>query len=79
MKKLDVKNHVLIPKHAKVSEKERTELLHKYNIAPEQLPVILKNDAALIGLNVKPGDIIKIERNSATAGLSAFYRVVING
>lgn len=79
MKKLEIKNHVLMPKHSKLSEKERQELLKKYNISQEQLPAILKADPALLGINAKPGDIIKIERQSPTAGTSLFYRAVKNG
>ncbi len=78
-KKLDIKSHALIPKHSKLGEKEKTELLKKYNITIEQLPSILKTDAAIISLNAKPDDVIKIERNSPTAGTAVFYRVVING
>ncbi len=78
-KKIDIKNHVLIPKQSKLSEKEKQELLKKYNISTEQLPAILKTDAAIASLNAKEGDVVKIERNSQTAGTAVFYRVVTNG
>ena len=68
--------HELIPEHAKISDKEKKELLDKYHISENELPVILSKDAAIAHLDVKPGDIIKVTRNSATAGESIFYRVV---
>lgn len=74
----DAPNHVLIPKHTKITKKEAQELLRKYNITQNQLPKISKNDAAIKHLEVEPGDIIKIERESPTSGKTVFYRVVIN-
>ncbi len=71
--------HVLIPKHTKLSEKEKEELFNKYNISIRELPKILTSDPAIRHLDAKENDIIKIERNSITAGSSVFYRGVING
>ena len=59
--------HTLVPKHTHLNEKERDELLAKYNINLSQLPGILKNDPAIKHLGLKTGDIIKIERASRTA------------
>ena len=78
MKKIDIKRHVLVPKHVKLSEKEKTSLLEKYDISIKQLPKILKNDPAIKELNAKPGDITKVIRQSPTAGETVFYREVIN-
>ena len=77
MKKVDIRKHVLIPKHAKLSEKEKEEILKKYGATFEDFPRILKRDAALQGMNVKYGDVIKIVRKSSTAGHTVFYRVVV--
>ena len=73
-----VAKHVLIPEHLKLSEKEKKELLEKYNITLQELPKILKDDPAIASLNAKPGDVIKITRKSVTAGEAIFYRGVIN-
>ncbi len=78
MKKVDVTKHVLIPKHVKLGEKEKAELLERYKITVEALPKILKSDAAISELSVKDDDVIKIVRASPTAGESVFYRVVAN-
>lgn len=76
--KLDVKKHVLVPKHTKLSAKEREEVLKKYNATVDDFPKIHKNDPALAGAEVKPGDMFKIERASPTAGSTVFYRVISN-
>ena len=75
--KLDIKNHVLVPKHDKCSEAEKKSVLQKYKIDLKDLPKISVNDAALYALDLKAGDLIRITRNSPTAGKSIFYRVVI--
>ena len=78
MKKLDITKHLLIPKHSKLSDKERDELLQRYGVVLSNLPRIHKTDAAVEGLAVKPGDVVKIFRKSPTAGEAVFYRVVMN-
>lgn len=77
-KTIIIAKHILAPKHVKLSEKEKVELLKKYNITLKELPKILKDDPAIASLNAKPGDVIKIIRKSDTAGETIFYRGVIN-
>jgi DNA-directed RNA polymerase subunit H len=74
---LDVSNHILVPKHDKCSETEKKALLKKYGITISDLPKISINDAAVVDMNLQPGDVVKITRDSPTAGKSVFYRVVI--
>ena len=76
--KVSIKHHMLIPKHIKMSEKEKEELLKKYNISIKELPKIKIDDPAIAGLNVKEGDVIKIIRQSPTAGETEFYRGVVS-
>lgn len=70
--------HILVPKHMKLSEKEKEELFKRYNITLKELPQILKEDPAIANLDLKPGDVIKIIRKSQTSGESIFYRGVSN-
>ena len=77
-KKLKIDKHSLIPKHVKLSEKEKESVLKQYNITLNELPKILKSDSAVQKLGAKPGDIIKVIRKSPTAGEAIFYRGVIN-
>jgi len=71
--------HQLVPKHTKISEAEKKRLLEKYGVNQAALPKIFKSDSAIAKMELKAGDIIKIERPSRTAGLTQYYRVVING
>jgi len=75
--KLDVSNHILVPKHEKCSETEKKALLKKYGITIADLPKISINDAAIVDMNLGAGDVVKISRDSPTAGTTIFYRVVI--
>ena len=74
--KFKVDKHVLTPKHSKVSDKEKENLLAKYNVTPKEMPKILKTDAAIKELDAKIGDVIKVTRKSQTAGESYYFRVV---
>jgi DNA-directed RNA polymerase subunit H len=75
--KLDVSNHVLVPEHVKCSETEKKSVLKKYGITIADLPKISINDAAIVDMDLEPGDVVKIIRESPTAGETIFYRVVI--
>jgi len=66
--------HVLQPKHSKLSVQDTKLLLEKYNISKVQLPKMNHIDAAIISLNVKAGDVIKIERKSSK---TPYYRIVV--
>ena len=73
-----ITQHTLVPKHKKLSEKDKEQLLKKHNLSFYSLPKILKADPAIVALDVKAGDIIKIERKSLTAGVAYYYRVVVD-
>ena len=72
-----VPDHVYVPKHEIMSKKEAEEILVKFNCKLTELPLIFVTDPAIIGLGVKPGDMIKITRKSSTAGKSLYYRYVV--
>jgi DNA-directed RNA polymerase subunit H (RpoH/RPB5) len=70
--------HDIVPRHSKISDKEKKQLIEKYNIRSlKEFPKIYKNDPGLQGLNSKVGDIIKITRYGPT-GESIYYRVVVS-
>ena len=60
-----------------LKKKEVEEVLKKFNTKPSEIPLIFETDPAIVGLGVKPGDMIKITRKSPTAGKSIFYRYVV--
>lgn len=75
----DISKHELVPKHSKLNDSEKKNLLEKYNLVATSLPKIMKEDPAIAKLKVKVGDVIKIERISKTAGAAVYYRVVMDG
>ena len=72
-----VPDHVYVPKHEIIPMSDAEAVLKKYNCKPTELPLIFVTDPAIIGRGVKPGDMIKITRKSATAGESLYYRYVV--
>jgi len=76
-KSILVPDHVYVPKHEIMTIKNAEEVLKKFNCKPTELPLIFVTDPAIMGLGVKPGDMIKITRKSFTAGESLFYRYVV--
>jgi DNA-directed RNA polymerase subunit H len=76
-KLVNVSTHELVPKHEILSKKEAEEILQKYHLRPHELPYIRLSDPAVAVLGAKPGDIVRIERKSSTAGLCFSYRYVI--
>jgi DNA-directed RNA polymerase subunit H (RpoH/RPB5) len=75
----DLFEHELVPKHEILESDERAELLSKYRVEPYQLPRIKKSDPAIIAIGAKVGDIVKILRDSPTAGSYVAYRYVVAG
>lgn len=73
----NVTTHQLVCKHSKVTDTEKESLLQKYDIVQQDLPKIMLHDPAIKHLSSKAGDIVKIERESKTAGKSVYYREVI--
>jgi DNA-directed RNA polymerase subunit H len=76
-KEFNVLTHELVPEHTILKDSEKKQVLEKFNITPEQLPKILKNDPAAKEIGAKEGDIIKIIRKSPTAGRTTYYRLII--
>ena len=72
-----VPDHVYVPKHEIMLKKEAQKVLEQFNCKPTELPLIFVTDPAILGLGVKPGDMIRITRKSGTAGESTYYRYVV--
>ncbi len=67
--------HYLVPKIAKMDEKEVSELLEKMHCTKEQLPVIDFSDAGLKGLEASVGDVVRITRDEKKKEF--YYRLVV--
>ncbi len=75
--KIRLQDHILVPKHEVLSKEEAEELLKVLGVSKEQLPKIRADDPIVKEIGAKPGDIVKITRESLTAGKSVFYRLVV--
>ena len=62
-----------------LSPEEKEQVLQRYGIKPYQLPQILSSDPCVKAIGAVPGDIIRITKKSPTAGISHFYRYVVEG
>jgi len=72
-----VPDHAYVPKHEIMNKKDAQKVLDQFNCKPTELPLIFVTDPAILGLGVKPGDMIRITRKSGTAGESIYYRYVV--
>ena len=76
---LKITDHIYQPKHEILPKNQAEDVLKKYNTKPSQLPYILQSDRGIEDLDPRPGDIIKITRQSPTSGESVYYRYVVEG
>lgn len=74
----NVAGHSFVPKHKVMSEEEANKLMQKYKVTIQDLPKILRTDAAIQELDAKVGDVIEITRDSEIVGKAKYYRVVVN-
>ncbi|HDD60135.1 MAG: DNA-directed RNA polymerase subunit H [Thermoplasmata archaeon] len=77
MEKINVLGHRLVPRHRILNEEEKQELLKRYRISLKDLPKILITDPMVKAIGANIGDVIEIERISPTAGISHYYRYVV--
>jgi len=67
----------MVPHHEVLSESDAKAVLQKYSIDKEDLPKIRVDDPAAQAVGAQVGDILKITRESPTAGTFVAYRLVI--
>lgn len=72
----NITKHVLVPKHEVVRDKKEVDdIVEAYKLKNKfQLPIILKTDPIAKYYGMKSGDVVKITRNSPTAGEYIGYR-----
>jgi len=71
--------HYLVPKHEILSPEEKKAVLEKYRVAPYKLPLMRTSDPIAKVIGAIPGDLVKITRDSPTAGEYVSYRYVVDG
>ncbi len=77
--KIDILSHQLVPDHKILSKDEERELLRRLGIEKTQLPWLKASDPAARAIGAKPGNIVKVERKSLTAGEAVMFRCVVPG
>ncbi len=84
MTEINVLMHHLVPEHQIVKKEDEEGILKSLNATKDELPKIRKSDPVIKILESAYGDIpegtlIRILRESETAGVSIAYRVVVRG
>lgn len=74
---IEIIEHELIPKHDILSAKEKEEVLEVHEVTINQLPKLLVSDPIAEMIGAKAGDIVRITRESETAGEAIYYRAVV--
>ncbi len=69
--------HKMVPHHEILNEEDLNKVLSEYKVDKEQLPKIRISDPSAVSVKAKVGDVVRITRDSQTAGKSYFYRLVI--
>lgn len=72
-------NHEYVPKHEILTPEESEKLLTEYRVHPYQLPHIRASDPAVKAIGARPGEIVRIIRDSPTAGKYVAHRYVVEG
>ena len=74
--KIDIQDHKLVPKHEIMTEEEISEVFSTVDYDFKDLPKIKSNDPVVKAIHAEPGNVLKITRNSETAGVFVTYRIV---
>jgi DNA-directed RNA polymerase subunit H (RpoH/RPB5) len=77
--KINLIDHILVPKHTKLNPIEREQFIESYKLSEKNLQRICMDDPISRYYNLQVGDIVRIERPSLTSGISVSYRIVYNG
>lgn len=74
----NVIEHTFVPKHRKLTEEEKENVMKKYNITNDsQFPEISMFDPVAKALLLRPGDLCEITRYEKISFKNVFYRICV--
>ena len=71
------KRHYLVPEHVLIRKEKVQELMDELGVNKISLPIITRLDPAIKPLKAEKGDVVKIIRDSLTAGQATYYRRIV--
>lgn len=74
---INITEHELVPQHILLTTEEKEELFSRYRLEENQLMKMLTTDPVARYYGYKRGQVIKIIRNSETAGRYVTHRLVV--
>ena len=74
--KIDIQDHMLVPKHEIMTEEEISEEFSDVDYNFKDLPKIKSEDPVVKAIGAEPGNVLRITRESQTAGVFITYRIV---
>ena len=74
--KIDIQDHMLVPKHEIMTEEEISDEFSDVDYDFKDLPKIKANDPVVEAIGAEPGNVLRITRESQTAGVFVTYRIV---
>ncbi len=74
--RIDIQDHMLVPKHEIMTEEEISEEFSDVDYDFKDLPKIRANDPVVEAIGAEPGNVLRITRESQTAGVFVTYRIV---
>ena len=74
--KIDIQDHMLVPKHEIMTEEEISDEFSEADYDFNDLPKIKSKDPVVKAIGAEPGNVLRITRESQTAGVFVTYRIV---
>lgn len=76
--KINIQDHMLVPKHEIMTEEEISDEFSTVDYDFKDLPKIKSTDPVVKAIDAKPGNVLRITRESQTAGVFVTYRIVVD-